>query len=526
MIQKTKNPQNNDATGRGTQRAKVGDKDDALSKFDGRRAKTLDEKRPAAVAKRHQQQLRTARENLADLCDIDTFIEFGQLAVAAQRSRKSLDELAEKTPADGVISGLGVINADLFDGDAAKAAILVNDYTVLAATQGYFHHKKIDRLLSVARDNYLPVVMYSEGGGGRPGDTDVKALGTGLAVTTFSAWAALPTLKISVNRGYCFAGNAVLFGCADIKIATRDSCIGMAGPAMIEGGGLGKHAAETIGPASEQSKLGVIDILVDDEAQATKMAKQLLGFFQGDLSDWSCSDQSLLWDVLPKDRRFSYDVGKLISGLADTGSFVELQAEFGCAVVVGFLRIEGKPMAVIANDTRVLGGAIDSDAAEKSARFLQLCERTQMPILSLCDTPGFMVGPDSEKQGAVKAMADMYIAGSRLTVPIVSVVIRKAYGLGAMAMVMGDFLRPIYSAAWPTGEFGGMGLEGAVNLGYKKELDAAPTPEARQALFDTLLAEMYEQGLAAEVASLTEIDAVIEPKGTRLVILRALASAA
>ncbi len=506
-------------------RVKIGDKNEALEQFVERRAKTLDESRGAAVDKRHARRLRTARENLADLCDEESFIESGQFAVAAQRSRKSNEELIEKTPTDGVITGLATINADHFGDKVAQVAVVVNDYTVLAATQGYFHHKKIDRILSVAKENHLPVVMYTEGGGGRPGDTDVTVHAVGLEVSTFAEWAALSTLKIAVNRGYCFAGSAVFFGCADIKIATRDSCIGMAGPAMIEGGGLGKHASETIGPAPEQSRRGVIDILVDDEVEATRIARQVFGFFQGDCSDWQSHDSAGLWEALPSDRRFSYDIRKLIKPLADVESFVEIQAAFGSALVVGLMRIEGKPMAVIANDTRVLGGAIDNDAAEKAARFLRLCEKMRLPVVSLCDTPGFMVGPESEKQGAVKAMSDMYIAGSTLTVPVVSIILRKAYGVGAMAMAMGGFFKPVYTAAWPTGEFGAMGLEGAVHLGFKKELDSAATPEERQELFDSLLAKLYEQGKATEVASYVEIDAVIEPGETRAVIIKALATA-
>ena len=507
------------------QRGKIGDKERALEEFKERKEKSLDKNRVAEVEKRHAKELRTARENLEALCDQSSFIEYGEFVVAAQRSRKSPEELIEKTSGDGVITGLATINAELVGERKAQVALVINDYSVLAATQGYFHHKKLDRIFSVARENSLPVVMYTEGGGGRPGDTDALVFAAGLEISTFMEWAALGSLKIAVNRGYCFAGSALLLGCADIKIATRDSYIGMAGPAMIEGGGLGKFAPEEIGPAAEQSKLGAIDVLVDDEEQATRLAKSLLGYFQGDISDWDSSNQALAWDAMPDDRRYSYDVRKIINVIADTNTFIELQPDYGRAIVQGLARIEGKAVAIIANDTRVLGGAIDAQAADKAARFLKLCEKTQMPVVSFCDTPGFMVGPDSEKQGAVKAMSDMYIEGSKLSVPVVSILLRKGYGLGAMAMSMGSFFKPVYSAAWPTGEFGGMGLEGAVHLGFKRELEAAASEQERQALFDQLLAELYEKGKASEVAAFAEIDAVIDPADTRQVILRALSAA-
>ena len=454
-----------------------------------------------------------------------SFVESGRLTVAAQRSRRDLQDLIDKTSNDGVIVGTGTVNANLFESTVTEVAFAINDYSVLAATQGYFHHKKLDRILSVAHYSQLPVIMFTEGGGGRPGDTDVKTNVAGLEVPTFSAWAALDTLKISVNRGYCFAGNALLFGCADIRVATKDSSIGMAGPAMIEGGGLGKFAAEEIGPADMHAKNGAIDFLVENEDEAIAVSKKLLGYFQGSLKSWQCEDQGALWDILPEDRRFSYDIRKLIDAFVDQDSFLEFQQLFGRALVCGFARIEGRPFALIANDTRQLGGALDRDASTKGARFFELCEKTGIGIISLCDTPGFMVGPDSEREGSMSASAKLMIAGARLSVPLVCIVIRKAYGLGVMAMAGGDLARPVHTAAWPTGEFGGMGLEGAVNLGFKKELDAASSPEERAEVFEKILAMLYEKGSATETASFLEIDSVINPGDTRKVVLRAMAGA-
>ena len=502
----------------------LADKHALLQQQRARLRTTLDAGRATAVAKRRERGYRTARENLTDLCDADSFQEYGQLAVAAQRQRRDFDDLAVNTAADGVITGLATINADLFAGDRARAVVIVNDYTVLAGTQGYFHHRKLDRAMALARELRLPVVMYTEGGGGRPGDTDQVA---GMDVTTFALWGALASVvpRIAVNNGYCFAGNAALFGCADITVATRQSWIGMAGPAMIEGGGMGVYPPTAIGPIEVQTTTGVIDVLAEDERDATRLARQLLGYFQGPIDVWHCADQNLLWELMPADRRYTYDVRRIITILADTGSFIEIRPHYGNTVITGLLRIEGKPFGLICNDCRVLGGAIDTQGSASAARFLKLCDDFALPVLSLVDTPGFMVGPESETEGAVRIMADLFTAGARLRSPLVAIFLRKGYGLGAIAMTGGSFSRPIYSAAWPTGEFGAMGLEGAVHLGFKKELDAAANETEREALFARLIGALYDRGKATEAATHLEIDAVIEPKDTRQVILRAVGAA-
>ena len=500
------------------------DEKSALQELYERLAKTLDEQRTKARDKRHELGFRTARENLQDIADPDSFVEYGQLAVAAQRNRRDYEELQNSTAADGIITGLCTINSELVGADAAKAIVIINDYSVLAGTQGFFHHKKLDRMCDLADRLALPVIMYTEGGGGRPGDTDVTTHIAGLNVLSFTNWARLAgkVPRIAINNGFCFAGNAALFGCADFKIATRDSWIGMAGPAMIEGGGLGTFEPTEIGPAEMQESNGVIDILAENEAQATQLAKQLLSYFQGATSAWSAADQELLRDIIPKDRRWAYSVRDIIQIIADEGSFLEIRRVYGRNIITGFMRLEGRPVALIANDCQQMGGAVDSVSAEKAAQFLNICNAFKLPLVSLTDTPGFMVGPDSEKEGAVRKMASLFIAGAALKSPVVAIFLRKGYGLGAMAMVGGSFLDPLYSAAWPTGEFGAMGLEGAVKLGFKKELDAEKDPEQRAKLYDKLVARMYDAGKATEMASHLEIDAVIDPAATREFIIKAL----
>ena len=462
-----------------------------------RKSLTLDEQRPLQQQKRQQKGYLTARENLQNLCSADSFMEYGQIAVAAQRLRRDYEDLKTATAADGVITGIGQINHGLVTQQNTQTAIVINDYSVLAGTQGYFHHLKLDRILSIAADKKYPVVMFTEGGGGRPSDTDITTVHSGLQCQSFATWARLQgkVLRIAVANGYCFAGNAALFGAADITIATHSSWIGMAGPAMIEGGGLGVVKPTDIGPSAKQVKNGVIDILVENEQQAAKIAKQCLLYFQGPLVDglkYTFADQQALNHVLPEDRRFVYDVKEIINVLADSDSFTEIKASFGAALITGFMHLQGHPVGVIASNCKVLGGAIDVDAGEKSSQFMHLCQQFSIPLVVLCDTPGFMVGPEHEDRGAVRRLSQLFVAGSNLTVPLVAVVLRKCYGLGAQALLGGNTSQPSYTIAWPTGEFGAMGLEGAVKLGFKKELEAVQDLTQRKALYEQLLAQHGE----------------------------------
>ena len=492
-----------------------------------RLSKTLDEERNAAREKRHAKGYRTARENLEDLVDENSFVEYGQLAIAAQKSRRELDELRTETAADGIITGFGKVNSEILDDKKSLSAIIINDYSVLAGTQGYYHHKKLDRICETAEKQNLPVIMYTEGGGGRPGDTDVHVQFAGLQIPSFSNWAKLKgkSIRIAVNNGYCFAGNAALFGTADFCISTKESWLGMAGPAMIEGGGLGKVDPKDIGPAEEQEKLGVIDYLAKDEEDATRFTKKLLSYFQGETKEWDAKDQSILRNLIPENRRMAYSVRDIIETLADKDSFLELRKAYGRSVITGFMRLEGKPIALIANDCQHLGGAVDATSAEKAGQFISICNEHKIPIVSLADTPGFMVGVESEREGAVRKMGNLFNSGANLSVPLVAIFLRKGYGLGAMAMVGGSFYIPIFTASWPTGEFGGMGLEGAVKLGYKKELEAIEDEQEREALYTKLVQKMYDSGRALEAATQLEIDAVIDPAETRSIILKALETA-
>ncbi len=491
-----------------------------------RHAKGLDAERPAAVARRRKTHQRTARENIEDLCDRGSFVEYGALVLAAQRRRRALDDLMKNTPADGLVAGIGRINGDLFEDSRAQCVAMSYDYTVLAGTQGQQNHRKKDRLFEIAERMRLPVVFFTEGGGGRPGDTDGLWL-SGLDVPAFHYWGKLSGLvpMVGINSGRCFAGNAALLGCCDVVIATANSNIGMGGPAMVEGGGLGIFRPEDIGPMNVQVANGVVDLPVADEAEAVQVAKKYLSYFQGPVARWECADQRELRGIIPENRLRIYDVRAVIETLADTGSVLELRRHFGLGMVTALVRIEGRPLGVIANNPTHLAGAIDSDGADKAARFMQLCDAFDLPLLFLCDTPGIMVGPEIEKTALVRHAARMFVVGANISVPFFTIVLRKGYGLGAQAMAGGSFKTPIFTVSWPTGEFGGMGLEGAAKLGYRKELEAVEEPAARKKLFEEMVARMYQQGKALNSASHFELDDVIDPVESRRWILTGLRSA-
>lgn len=491
-----------------------------------RHAFLYDEARPDAVAKRRARGQRTARENVADLCDPDSFVEYGALAIAAQASRRSQADLIANTPADGLITGIGNVNGELVGKERARTAVMAYDATVLAGTQGKRSHIKTDRIVEVAARDELPLVLLGEGGGGRPGDVDFPSV-SGLYQPSFAAFAELSgeVPVVGIVSGRCFAGNAAFLGCCDVIIADRSANIGMAGPAMIEGGGLGVFRPEEVGPAPVQFANGVIDILVDNEAQAVQAAKHYLSMFQGRVAHWSAPDPLQLRHVVPENRLRVYDTRKAILGIADTGSVLLLRGGFGLGIHTALARIAGQPVGIMANNPHHLGGAIDADAADKAARFMQLCDAHGLPIVSLIDTPGFMVGPEVEARAQVRHVSRMFLTAAKLRVALLAVTLRKGYGLGAMAMAAGGFRSANFTVSWPTGEFGPMGLEGAIRLGFKKELEALPDGPERKALFDKLVGQAYERGHAISTAAAVEIDAVIDPADTRKWIVQGIGSA-
>ena len=484
-----------------------------------------DAHRVQARNKRHKRKQNTARENIARLCDEDSFIEYGALALAAQRRRRSLEELIRLSPADGLITGLATVNAKNFGAEKARCAVMSYDYTVFAGTQGAFNHKKTDRLIHVVQDLGLPFILLTEGGGGRPGEVDVPAV-AGLDIPTFRQFAALKgrSLRVAIADGRCFAGNAALFGASDIRIATREATIGMGGPVMIKGGGLGSYRAEDVGPAEMHHRTGVVDILSENDSEAVTVAQQCLSYFQGNITPGPVADQRILRHLIPENRKRTYDIHDLIKNLCDESSFLELKGAYGKSIITGFIRIQGRPLGLLASNPNFLAGAIDANAADKAASFLRLCDSGKLPVLSLCDTPGFMVGPEAESQALVRFAPDFFSAAAEISVPMFTVILRRGYGLGAMAMAGGSFHAPVFTVSWPTGEFGAMGLEGEVKLGFQKELAEIRDWDERHQRYEELLAQALERGKAINMASYLEIDGVIDPAETRTWVQRGLES--
>jgi acetyl-CoA carboxylase carboxyltransferase component len=503
----------------------VPDERQDLSEVLGRRALTRDEARPGDVERRHSAGARTARENIADLVDPGTFVEYGRFAIAAQRQRRELAELIARTPADGLVAGTARVNGALF-GDAAACAVLSYDYTVLAGTQGALGHRKKDRLFELIERMRLPTVFFAEGGGGRPGDTDYPVV-SALDTRAFALWARLSGLvpRIAVVAGRCFAGNAVIAGCSDLIVATENVSLGMGGPAMIEGGGLGKVDPDDVGPIDVQARNGVVDLVVADEQEAVATTRRLLSYFQGATAPGAAPDQERLRELVPERQRRAYAVEPIIETLADEGSATFLRERFAPEMATALARIEGRPLGIIANDTRHMAGAITSDAAGKAARFMQLCDAFGLPLVSLVDTPGMMVGPQAEATALVRHTSRLLVAGAALRVPLVAVILRRGYGLGAQAMVAGSLHEPLLTVAWPSAHLGPMGLEGAVRLALRRELEAIEDEAAREQRVRELTAAAERNARALNAATLFELDDVIDPAETRSLIAATLAAA-
>ncbi|GIH07341.1 putative carboxyl transferase/pyruvate carboxylase [Rhizocola hellebori] len=492
----------------------------ALQEISRRRALTLDAARPQPVAARHAAGGRTARENIADLVDEDSFVEYGAFATAAQEQHRSVEELIERTPADGLVGGTARVNG-------LPCAVLSYDYLVMAGTQGMRGHHKTDRLLGLAERLGLPVVFFAEGGGGRPGDSDYPVV-SALDVRSFAMWAKLSGVvpRIAVVAGRCFAGNAVIAGCSDFIVATSNSNLGMAGPAMIAGGGMGRFEPEEIGPIDVQTRNGVVDVAVRDEAEAVAVARKLLGYFQGHAAPAAAAGQERLRSVVPQREQVAYDVRPVVTTLADEGSVTFLREKFAPELVTALIHLEGRAVGVIANQTLHMAGAITSNAADKAARFLQLCDSFGLPVVSLVDTPGMMVGPEAEKTALVRHTSRLLVAGARLQVPLIGVVLRRGYGLGAQAMLGGSTHEPVLTLAWPSAHLGPMGLEGAVRLGMRKQLEAIADDAERERAVRQLTEVYREKAKALNAARVFEIDDVIDPADTRRIIAATLDAAA
>ena len=466
-----------------------------------------DAARPQTVARQRKRNRWTAREGIAALADQASFVEYGGLVRPAMAGMEGA--------ADGLVMGTARVDGRAVD-------IVAYDYTVYAGTQSANNHAKISRMFDHALQNRLPVICWLDGGGARPHDMKVEGRGSAETFVIFARLSGLvPTIAILPGRA--FAGHANLAGMCDVLIATKDSAMGMAGPPLVEAALGLKLTPEEIGPSDVHFAAGAIDILVEDEAEAIDKAKRYLAYFGPPLAPGEAPDQTLLRGLVPDNPRRAYDVRRVINGLADVGSVQELRGGYGRAMVTAFARLGGRTVGVIANQPMYLAGAMDGPACEKAARFVQICDAFDIPLLVLCDTPGLMVGPEIEKTGLVRRSARLLAAMANATVPMMTVVLRKAYGLGYYIMGSRPF-HPAILLAWPTAEYGGMGLEGAASIIHRKELEAIGDVEQRAAVHRDRTDELKRYNTALEVAARFGYDDVVDPADTRAILLNTLAT--
>ncbi len=519
-----------------------------LLELNRRRAYIYDDARSEKVERRHEKGQQTARENIEQLLDPESFREYGPLVTASSWQKQ--EWLRQTTPTDGMIMGIGSVNGDRFSEERSRVAVAHYDYMVVAGTQGGRGHYKQDRLFEMARRFRMPLILFAEGGGGRPGisggesaerkDTGQKSVtgadaidkaamtggGVGMDTWTFTEFSFLSGLVplVGVNSGRCFAGNTALLACCDVIIAAKNSTIAMGGPAMIEGGGLGIYTPEEVGPMSFQVPNGVVDILVEDDAAAVETAKKYISYFQGALEDWNVPNQALLRQLVPMEREGIYDMRSIIHTLCDKDSILEIREAFGPSLITALIRIEGRPMGLIANNPQHYSGAIDSDAADKGARFLQLCDTFDLPVLSLIDCPGTRLGQDQEERALVRHFARLLTTGANISVPIFCVIVRKAYGMGALAMAGGSSLTPLFTIGWPTAELSAQSPEGLAKLSAKAEQEGEDL-ESTEEIYDSYLSTYVEESRAVNSGGTNYgIDDVVDPIDTRSWISQGLKS--
>ena len=463
--------------------------------------RTLDPAQAESVAALHEKGRRTPRENLDDLMDAGSFREFGPPAAGSA--------------AGGTIMGFGSVNADLVGDERSRVAVVHSDYAAASYTHGHYRQEQVHEL---AHDWRVPLVLFSEGEG-RP----LGNVGTvGVDASVFTDFAKLSGLVplVGVSLGDCFAGNAALLACCDVIIATEGSNIGMNGPAVVEASGMGAHTAQDLGATSFRAANGDVDILVKDDAAAVEAIKQYLSYFQGPVADWEAPDQRRMRHIIPENRVRTYEMRDIIDTLADEGSVLEIRKDFGFGVITSLIRVEGQPMGVVANNPAHLAGAVDSPGADKGARFFQLCDAFDIPVVVFMDCPGIMVGPDHERTALVRHAVRLFNIGANCTAPMFGIMVRKAYGLGVQAMIGGASSIPFLTVAWPTAEFAGMNIDGAVKLSARRELAAIEDAEERKDAYDRRVAQGYETARAINSGARY----VIDPADTRAFITRGMKS--
>ena len=479
-----------------------------MREFNDYIAYTLDDQHGEAVSARHDAGRRTPRENLDDFIDDNSFRELGPAVSGSAEG--------------GAIIGFGSVNGELFGEEGSRVALIYNDYDVTTRTNGAGHYKQ-EPIHELVKDFKVPLVLFSEGEGKPFIARKGFPTGVGMDEQLFSEFAKLSGLVplVGITTGHSFGANATMLACCDVIIATRNAAVGMGGgPSVVAAVGMGEHSAEDIGSMSFQVPNGNVDILVEDDAAAVATARKYLSYFQGRVDTWEAPDQRRMRHIIPENRVRTYDMREIVETLADEGSVLEIRKDFGIGVITSLIRVEGRPMGLVANNPAHLAGAVDSQGADKGARFLQLCDAFDLPVVVFMDCPGIMVGPDHEREALVRHAVRMFNVGANLSTAMFGVMVRKAYGLGVQAMCGGSAMIPFFNVAWPTAEFAGMNIDGAVKLSARRELAAIEDPEERKAAYDRRVADGYETARAVNSGARY----VIDPAETRAWIAQGLKS--
>ena len=498
---------------------------EAAAELQEKKAKVREMGGAERVQRQHDQSKLTVRERLDLLFDEGTFVEFG---ILGHHQSQSPAMQGKFTPADGVVTGIGDI-------DGRKACVIAYDFTVMAGSMGMVTEIKASRMRELALRERVPLIWLVDSAGARI----QEATGSMFARTgdlfreQVIMSGVVPQVAAMVGPGA--AGTAYIPGLADfVPMVKGTSNMALAGPHLVKAAVGEDVSAEDMGGSKVHTKFsGVADLEVADDPSCIDAIRKYLSFFPssntGDLPITETTDPidrraEELYDIVPANPRQAYDIHKVIAAIADDGDFFPMKPDFARNLVTGFARFGGRPVGIVANQPKFLGGALDVNSADKAARFVWLCDAFSIPLLFLMDCPGFLVGSAVEKQGIIRHGAKMLFAVAEATVPKVTLVLRKGYGAGYYVM-NGRAYEPDYIAAWPTAEISVMGPEGAVNIIFRKQIEAMPEEEQNEAR-NNMVAMIREQISPYIAAGWSFIDDLIDPADTREVVVRAFEQSA
>jgi acetyl-CoA carboxylase carboxyltransferase component len=471
----------------------------------------LDSARPEATERQHAAGKLTARERLNLLLDPGSAVELGSLVAP-----DIPDVDPSVAPADGLIAMMGMI-------DGRPVSAFACDFTVMGGSLGDAGMQKIQAMCDLSLRRGIPLVMLVDGGGHRVHEIDSRPYAFGGDTGPFwrqaqlSGWAP----QVAAVMGPAFAGAALFTSFADfVPMVEGTASIGIAGRQLVKAATREELTTEELGGSAVQLRNGNADLGVPDDAACIGAVREFLSFLpsncQGDPPRVTSDDPvdriaPELRDVIPERRSRGYDVMKIIRPIVDHEHVLELQGCYARNIVTALARLDGQPVGIVANQPKFLGGVIDSAACQKAVRFIEMCDAFGVPIISLIDVPGVMIGPQAERDRLVKHSAKPLIAFAHATVPVITVVLRKAYGAGLLAM--GGSRSGVDGALiWPTAEMSAMQIEGAVDIVFRREVAAAEDPAAKR---EELIRHFYAKSTPLRAASGFGIDDVIDPAQTR-----------